>query len=192
MSNETETAATLSTAHKSGIHRVLECLKERFADVDLRPEPLLKRDKPVQDQIRIRVPPERLLEVMRFLYEDDACKFEQLSDLNCVDYLDFPGATDRYGVTYGLLSLTHNHRLWVKCFANDPNPEVPSVVSVWKGADWQEREVWDMFGVRFTGHPDLRRILTWDGFLAHPLRKDYPLRGRGEREDYPVITRESA
>jgi NADH-quinone oxidoreductase subunit C len=66
------------------------------------------------------------------------------------------------------------------------------VTGIWKGAEWLEREVYDMFGVRFDGHPDLRRILTWEGFEAHPLRKDYPLRGRGERENYPVITPESA
>jgi NADH-quinone oxidoreductase subunit C len=95
-------------------------------------------------------------------------------------------------VIYSLLSITKGHRLWVKCFANDSSPEVPSVVSIWKGANWLEREVWDMFGVRFTGHPDLRRILTWEAFEAHPLRKDYPLQGRGEREDFARITRESA
>jgi NADH-quinone oxidoreductase subunit C len=153
---------------------------------------LRREDSSAVAQMCVRVPPERLLDVMRFLKDDEACKFEQLADLSCVDYLEFPNATDRFGVTYGLLSLTHNHRLWVKCFVNDPDPEVPSVTSIWKGAEWQEREVWDLFGVRFTGHPDLRRILTWEGFVAHPLRKDYPLRGRGEREDYAVITKESA
>ena len=66
------------------------------------------------------------------------------------------------------------------------------MTGIWKGADWLEREVWDMFGVRFTGHPDLRRILTWEGFKAHPLRKDYPLRGRGEREDFERLTPQSA
>ena len=81
--------------------------------------------------------------------------------------------------------------MWVKCFVNDPAPEVPSVNGIWRAADWMEREIWDMFGIRFTGHPDLRRILTWEGFEAHPLRKDYPLRGRGERENYSVVTRDS-
>jgi NADH-quinone oxidoreductase subunit C len=69
---------------------------------------------------------------------------------------------------------------------------VPSVTGVWVGANWLEREVFDMFGVRFTGHPDLRCILTWDGFKAHPLRKDYPLRGVGESEDYEILTRQSS
>ena len=63
---------------------------------------------------------------------------------------------------------------------------------IWAAANWLEREIWDMFGIRFEGHPDLRRLLTWEGFEAHPLRKDYPLRGRGEREAFPVVTRDSA
>jgi len=130
--------------------------------------------------------------VMSFLRSDERCSFEQLSDLAGVDYLNFPKAKDRYGVVYSLLSLSKEHRLWVKVFVNDPNPEVPSVVSIWHGATWMEREVWDMFGVRFSDHPDLRRILTWESFEAHPLRKDYPLTGRGEREDFKVISRDSA
>lgn len=152
---------------------------------------ILHGDKP-GDQMFIRVAAENLMAVMKSLRDDPALKFEQLIDLTCVDYLNFPKATDRFGVNYSLLSLTHGHRLWVKCFVNDPAPKVPSVFSIWKGADWMEREVFDMFGVVFEGHPDLRRILTWDGFEANPLRKDYPLRGRGERENYDVVTRDSA
>ncbi len=173
-------------------HPVIPILKEAFPDLDFAPAPLLPMRDPAQEQTSVRVPPHRLLDVMRFLHADPRCAFEQLCDLTCVDYLNFPGAKDRYGVNYSLLSLSKEHRLWVKCFVNDRAPEVPSVVSIWKGADWLEREVWDMFGVRFTGHPDLRRILTWEGFPAHPLRKDYPLRGRGEREDFEKVTRESA
>ncbi len=146
----------------------------------------------VDAQWCVRIPTDHLLEVMRFLRQDERCSFEQLCDLTCVDYLNFPKARDRFGLTYSLLSVSKGHRLWVKCFVNDPNPAVPSVTGIWKGAEWLEREVWDMFGVRFTGHPDLRRILTWEGFAAHPLRKDYPLRGQGERENYSVVTRESA
>ena len=80
----------------------------------------------------------------------------------------------------------------LKVFVNDPNPTVPSVTGLWKGANWTEREVFDMFGITFAGHPDLRRILMPDGFKDFPLRKDYPLRGKGEREAFEVITRESA
>jgi len=172
---------------------VLAALGEAFGDIGFQAHPLVTHDRAYRgaEQTCIVLPADRLLEVMRFLRMDRRCAYEQLCDLSCVDYLNFPKARDRYGVVYSLLSLSRNHRLWAKCFVNDPDPEVPSVTSVWRGADWLEREVWDMFGVRFTGHPDLRRILTWEGFKAHPLRKDYPLRGRGEREDYDVLTRES-
>jgi len=172
--------------------QVISALRRRFPELPWEPRPLLERPGAVPDQWWIGLAPQRLVEVMTFLRDDPQTRFEQLSDLTCVDYLRFPGATDRYGVIYSLLSLTWGHRLWVKCFVNDPQPEVPSVVGIWPGADWMEREVYDMFGIRFAGHPDLRRILTWEGFAAHPLRKDYPLRGRGEREDYEVVTRQSA
>jgi NADH-quinone oxidoreductase subunit C len=170
----------------------IEAVQERFPELEFAPQPLLPRDGPGLNQVFIRIPADWLLEVMGFLRHDERTLFEQLIDLTCVDYLKFPGATDRYGIIYSLLSLTHEHRLWVKCFLNDPDPQAPSVTGIWKGADWMEREVYDMFGIRFPGHPDLRRILTWEGFGSYPLRKDYPLRGRGEREDYEVITRKSS
>ncbi len=173
-------------------HPAIAALNQQFPGIDFVPGPLLPGTTGDRAQMSVRVPPDKLLDVMRFLKADERCRFEQLCDLTCVDYLNFPKAKDRYGVTYSLLSLTLGHRLWVKCLVNDPSPEVPSVTCVWKGADWLEREVWDMFGVRFTGHPDLRRILTWEGFEAHPLRKDYPLRGRGERENFEKVARDSA
>ena len=173
-------------------HPIVRFLIEKFPGVDFAPAPLLQRENADDPQVCVRVTPRDLLEVMRFLYDDERCAFEQMCDLTCVDYLNFPKANDRYGVTYSLLSISKGHRIWVKCFVNDPAPEVPSVTSIWNGADWLEREVWDMFGVKFTGHPDLRRILTWETFGSHPLRKDYPLRGRGEREDFERLTRESS
>ncbi len=129
---------------------------------------------------------------MTFLRNDPRTKFEQLCDLAGIDYLEFPDATDRFAVIYSLLSLTHNHRLWIKVFVNDPDPSLESVTGIWAGAEWPEREVFDMFGIRFENHPDLRRILTPDGFEDHPLRKDYPLRGKGEREQFEVVRRDSA
>ena len=77
----------------------------------------------------------------------------------------------------------------VKCAVDEPEPTLPSVVPLWLGADWMEREVFDMYGVRFDGHPDLRRILMPEGFASYPLRKDYPLRGRGERHNFVPVTR---
>lgn len=174
------------------IEPVLAALAERFPGVDFAAAPLNPRGDAAQQQTCIRVAPKRLVEVMRFLHEDPRCRFEQLCDLTAVDYLDFPNATDRYAVVYSLLSVALGHRLWAKCFVNDPEPQVPTVTGIWHGAIWLEREVWDMFGVRFEGHPDLRRILTWEEFPAHPLRKDYPLRGQGEREAYARIGRDSA
>lgn len=171
---------------------IVNALRHRFADIRFEPAPLVVRGKNPGDQIYVRVEPERLVEVMQFLRDDPSTRFEQLCDLTCVDYLHFPDASDRYGVNYSLLSLTHNHRIWIKCFVNDPAPSVPSVTAIWPGAEWMEREVYDMYGVVFEGHPDLRRILTWDEFKAYPLRKDYPLRGRGEREDYTVVERDTA
>ena len=176
----------------SNVDEILAALAGAFPDIDLAPAPLLAREDRVGEQMAVRVGPGRLHEVMVFLRHDARCSFEQLADLAGVDYLDFPGASDRYAVVYTLLSVTKGHRLWVKCLVNDPSPEVPSVTDIWRGADWMEREVWDMFGVRFSGHPDLRRILTWEGFESHPLRKDYPLHGRGERVAFEKLRRDSA
>jgi NADH-quinone oxidoreductase subunit C len=172
----------------------IAAVQAQFPELDLEPKPLVDRgpNRPAGDQKFIAVPPDRLIAVLTFLRDHEACLFEQLCDLTCVDYLNFPRARDRYGVIYSLLSLTHNHRLWIKCFVNDPAPAAPTATIVWSGADWMEREIYDMFGITFEGHPDLRRILTWDGFEAFPLRKDYPLRGRGERENYETLTRESS
>jgi NADH-quinone oxidoreductase subunit C len=83
-----------------------------------------------------------------------------------------------------------NERITVRTFVNDPEPAVPTAVGLWEAANWLEREVWDMFGIRFDGHPDLRRILLPEEFTAFPLRKNYPLQGRGERHNFPVIRRE--
>jgi NADH-quinone oxidoreductase subunit C len=155
-------------------------------------------DGRASDQLALHVPPGRLLEVMRFLYDDPRCRFEQLCDLTAIDYLNYPAAgplgaiADRFGVIYALLSVTLNHRLWVKVFVSDPTPTVPSVTGIWKGAEWPEREVFDMFGIVFTDHPDLRRILMPVNFTAFPLRKDYPVSGRGERDSLERVTRESA
>ena len=171
----------------------IQALSERFPELSIAARPLVVRaDGRASDQLWVRTPAERLLEVMQFLYRDPRCRFEQLTDLTCVDYLGYPDAAERFGVIYALLSLTHNHRLWVKVFVNDPEPTVPSVTGIWKGAEWPEREVYDLFGIRFADHPDLRRILMPQNFTSYPLRKDYPVVGRGEREDFEVITRETA
>jgi NADH-quinone oxidoreductase subunit C len=173
--------------------QVIGALQEEFPDLDFVSRPLITYvDGRESDQRWVGVPAEHLIEVMQFLHADERCRFEQLCDLTCVDYLNFPDAVDRFGVVYSLLSLSHNHRLWVKVFVNDPEPTVPSVTGIWQGAEWPEREVFDLFGIRFTDHPDLRRIVMPQNFKDHPLRKDYPLHGKGEREDFQVVTRDMA
>ena len=138
-------------------------------------------------ETRVVVPIASLHDVLQTLKEQHG--FDLLVDVTCVDYLNYRGAKDRFGLVYLLANTETNERITVRCFVNDPEPTVPSVVGLWEGANWLEREVWDMFGIRFTGHPDLRRILLPEEFAAHPLRKDYPLQGRGERHNFPVITR---
>jgi NADH-quinone oxidoreductase subunit C len=115
--------------------------------------------------------------------------FDMLVDVTAVDYLEYPDAVHRFGVIYPLLNTSGNVRLIVKTYVDLPDPELPTATDLWRGADWMEREVYDMFGIVFRGHPDLRRILMPDEFTAFPLRKDYPLKGYGERHNFPVITR---
>jgi NADH-quinone oxidoreductase subunit C len=154
-------------------------------------------------QSTLIVAPGDLHAVMAFLRRDPACAYEFLSDVLGIDYLGYPAKMPgRFAVVYNLVSCTHERRFFVKVFLDpslptagtepDPALEVDSVTDIWPGAEWNEREVFDMFGVRFRGHPDLRRILTWEAYPAHPLRKDYPLRGRGEREAYKVVDRTDA
>ena len=140
-----------------------------------------------RDNRRLLVKPELLLEFLKFLKEE--CGFDMLFEMTAVDYLKYPDARDRYGVIYGLLNTATGERSFVKTFVNDPDPVLPSAYSLWKGADWLEREVYDMYGILFDGHPDLRRILMPEEFESFPLRKDYPLRGRGERHNLTVLTR---
>ena len=138
-------------------------------------------------QMRVVVPRESLVAVMSILRDERG--FDLLVDITCVDYLNYRDATDRFGLVYLLAATTTNERLTVRVFVNEPNLSVPTVVPLWEGANWMEREVWDMFGITFEGHPDHRRILLPDEFTAHPLRKDYPLQGRGERHNFPVLSR---
>ncbi len=140
-----------------------------------------------RDNKRLIVSANRLFAFMEFLKQE--CGFDMLAEVTAVDYLRYPDAKDRYGVVYGLLNTTSGERLFVKTYVNDPDPTVASVFPLWKGADWMEREVFDMYGIRFEGHPDLRRILMPEEATCFPLRKDYPLRGRGERHNFPTITR---
>ncbi len=138
-------------------------------------------------QHRLRCAPDKLLCLMGYLR--DSCGFDQLSDVTAVDYLEWQGAVDRFEVIYCLLSTTTGQRLIVHTPLNEPDLVVPSMYDLWFGADWLEREVYDMYGIVFDGHPNPKRLLLPEQFAAFPLRKDYPVKGRGERHNFPVITR---
>lgn len=186
-------------------HPALQPLKGKFPDIKFFVAEF-------RDMVTVVVPREKIVEVATFLRDDPAQKYEMLIEVHGVDYLNYPNAKHRFAVNYGLLSVTHNKRLWLKVFLDpehdtapgndvrdehviekgDPGLKVGSVCGVWPGAEWMERETYDMFGIIFVGHPDLRRILTWNGYGSYPLRKDYPLRGVGERENYKIVTREGA
>jgi NADH-quinone oxidoreductase subunit C len=173
-------------------HLAAARLKEKFASLPL-------RGAEFQGDTQIVVPKAYLLEVVTFLKNDPALNYNMLADVTCVDYLNHPGVPEegRFGMVYVLNSIPTaggegSPRLVLRVFLNEDSPEVDSLVPLYAGAEWLEREVFDMFGIKFRNHPDLRRILTWDTFGAHPLRKDYPVTGQGERQQYPVLTRDSA
>jgi len=130
---------------------------------------------------------------MEALRDDPSLRFEQLMDLCGVDYSEYGGegrGGPRYAVVYHLLSVAHNRRLRVRVFAPDDDlPQVASVTGVWPVADWFEREAFDLFGIVFPGHRDLRRILTDYGFIGHPFRKDFPISGHVEMRYDPIRQR---
>lgn len=159
----------------------LEALKAAFPSVTL---------SEFRDQTRAVVLQTVIYDALEFLRDDRG--FELLVDITCVDYLAFRDAEHRFGLVYLLTNVETNERVTVRCFLDEPNLAVPSVVLLWEGANWMEREVYDMFGIEFEGHPDLRRILLPDEFTAFPLRKDYPMQGRGERHNFPVLRRNMA
>ena len=124
-------------------------------------------------ELTIRVPAARIVQVLTFLRDDGNCQFAELVDITG---LDWPERARRFDVVYHLLSLKLNQRVRIKVETDEETP-VPSAVGVYSAANWFERETWDMYGVMFSGHPDLRRILSDYGFEGHPLRKDFPLTG---------------
>ena len=133
----------------------------------------------------IYVPASRLVPTCRALHDTPSLGFDLLADVIGVDYLP---RQPRYEVVYQLVSIPNRLRLRLKVRVPDGGG-VPTVHRIWPAANWHEREVWDMFGIFIEDHPDLRRILMPEAFVSYPLRKDYPLRGKGERHNFPVITR---
>ncbi|MGR3218758.1 MAG: NADH-quinone oxidoreductase subunit C [Candidatus Anammoxibacter sp.] len=145
-------------------------LKEKFSDAVL-------EVKSFRDETTIIVNKESIVEMCKYLRDDNDLRFDYLSDLCGVDKIEL---NNTFEIVYHLYSLTNNNRVRLKApiSSDDEKPSISTVSSVWPTANWHEREVYDMFGVVFDGHPDLRRILTPDGFKGHPLRKDYPINKR--------------
>lgn len=194
MTEPTSNAATTSQTHLD--HPTFKAVKAAFPGIRL-------RGTEFRGQATLIVHAEDSHAVLRFLKEDERCAYNFLSDVIGIDYLNYASDTPgRFAVVYNLVSFSHDTRFYVKVFldpslptdgtADDPALYIDSVCDLWPGAEWTEREVFDMFGIRFKNHPDLRRILLWEDYPAHPLRKDYPLRGRGERESYRVVDRTSS
>ena len=156
--------------------KLVERLQNRFGDT-------LSNCVVAHNEVTIEIPRDQLLEVAKALRDDSGLHFEQLIDLCGLDYSEYgDGAWQgaRFAVVYHLLSVKNNLRLRLRVFTDDNDPRVASVVDIWNVANWFEREAFDLFGILFDGHPDLRRILTDYGFIGHPFRKDFPLVGHVE------------
>ncbi len=162
------------------MHPVLDILKAQFPDAVLS----VHEDKDRGD-LSARVKAARMLDIARFLHDDPRMAFDHITDVCSADY---PDDSERFEVIYHVLSLPHGVRLRVKARVTEEHPTIASVTSVWKGADFMERETYDLMGIKFSGHPDLRRILmpeTYDE--GYPLRKDFPTEGKGWRSSFPFL-----
>jgi len=149
--------------------KVSQFLQDRFSDAIL-------REDHFRNQLSFYITPEAIIPICEALLDDRELDVHYLADLTSVDWLGHEAEMGgRFEVVYNLYSLTHKFRFFLKVMLPSENPEVASVAGLWNGANWMEREVWDMMGISFTGHPDLTRILTPDDFEGHPLRRDYPL-----------------
>jgi len=131
------------------------------------------------DEVSVSVRRERIVDICRYLFEDPEIQMDYLSDLCGVDY---PDREFRFEVVYNLYSLKNRHRIRIKALVPANDHSIDSVVPIWNGANWHERETCDMFGIVFNGHPDLRRILMPEDWEGYPLRKDYPLKGSEDLE----------
>jgi NADH-quinone oxidoreductase subunit C len=145
--------------------KILEALKQKF------PDSIEEVSVQFGDEI-ISIDCDSLLDIVRFLKEKPY-DFAMLLDITCVDY---KGEKRRFEMVYHLFSLSQNNRLRIKARLHEKDPTIDSLTSLWNNANWLEREAYDMFGILFRGHPDLRRLFMYDGFEGHPLRKDYPLK----------------
>jgi NADH-quinone oxidoreductase subunit C len=159
---------------------VLAYAREKFGDA-------VTSSRVSLGELTLEIARDRVVDVCRTLRDDARLNYEQLIDLCGIDYLDYakeswgaPRPAARFAVVYHLLSVKHNRRVRLRVLLDDELPIAPSVTTVWNSANWYEREAFDLFGIVFEGHPDLRRILTDYGFVGHPFRKDFPLIGQVE------------
>ena len=148
---------------------IRQFLKASFEDAIL-------RETEFRDEQVFHVKPEKVYDICQAFLDNADMDVKYLADITAVDWLgheeEFGG---RFEVLYNLYSIKHSYRFFLKAFLPSDNPTIASVISLWNGANWMEREVWDLFGIEFTGHPNLSKILTADDLEGHPLRRDYPL-----------------
>ena len=152
---------------------VVGVLEEAFGDA-------IRGHATFRGQLSVTVDPARIVEIATTCRDDERLRFDMLADLTAVDFLP---REPRFEVVYNLYSFPHNRRLRLKAPLAE-NETISTVEGVWKVANWLEREVYDLFGIVFDGHSDLRRILLWDGYVGHPLRKDFPLHGIPQKVTY--------
>ena len=129
-------------------------------------------------QVSVSLKKDLIKDVCLFLRDEQAVRMDHLADLTAVDYSQYPGDSGpRFEVVYNMISTVHHHRIRLKVRVPEDDPQIDSVSSIWQTANWHERETYDLMGIRFSGHPDLRRILLPEDWEGHPLRKEYPLKG---------------
>jgi NADH-quinone oxidoreductase subunit C len=169
------------TTFPAGINpkEIAEKIKEKFPDqvVDV---------AEFRDQVSVIVKKGQSAAILRYLHDDPHLSLDHLQDLTAVDYLNKKDV--RFEVVYNLYSIKYRHAIRIRAQVPDNDLKISSVVPIWEGADWHERECFDMFGIDFVGHPDLRRILMPEDWEGHPLRKDYPLAGPAFENDWPGFT----
>ena len=158
---------------------IAEKIKEQFPDEFL-------EVREFRGQAAVTVKKGRLFDICRYLHDEPSLFFDFLVDLCGVDYLG--KKENRFVVLYNLYSVRHRHRILVKAEVSEASPLIDTVVPIWAGANWHERECFDLFGITFNGHPDLRRILLPEGWEGHPLRKDYPVKGPGPDQEWKGFT----
>jgi NADH-quinone oxidoreductase subunit C len=169
--------------------------KERAVLERLRAEmpQAVERERTHAGELWIDVAPGAIRRALEFLRDAPGLAMRQLLDLTCADFAKLPElARERFGLTYVLNSQELDARARLRVWVSEASPEVDSASSVFGAASWAEREIWDLYGIRFRGHPSLKRILMPDDYEGHPLRKDYPLKGRGERDSFPVLSRKES